>query len=282
MKQTRLIVFLVLIISVLTGNMSAYAKGDASVYADAPVNSVDNSVIVPISIDNNPGLMGFKFHFELSEGLEVNSVSKGSVSKNGMLTDNVGVNKASLDVLWNSSEETKENGTLFYIGLISDDFSKESISISYSPNDTFNEQFENVDIECREIKLKKKQTHSIIVPENEFLYNALVSDIAQNIAKNEGKISVAEEYSEEKMLEALSRDSLETVSALPDKLRDDVLEEVYRKSAENKEENTVDESGKDAIDKGSRHRNLTIITVACVSFTAALIIVLLIIMRKKK
>ncbi len=282
MKCSKLIVLLVLVLSTILGNVSAYAESNATVYADTPINSVDNSIIIPVSIDNNPGLMGFKFHFEISKGIKANSVSKGNVTENGMLTDNIGINEGSFDVLWNNSEEVKDNGVLFYIGISSDDFSKESISILYSENDTFNEQFENVNLDCKRIKLENKKSNEIVISKDAFTNEAIVNDIAQTVIRKENDIPLSKEYGKEKVLSELSKDSQETISSLPDEIQDDVIETIYKESTEKTEENTVDESNKETVDKIIEQNNSKTVIVIILVLSIVAFIIVLIIMRKKK
>lgn len=111
----------------------------------------DETADIPVTISNNHGIMGYRLTFGYNpEEIEVLSV-KGGKDVSGEVYDSIGDNPSSFDVLWNYTEEISGNATLFYIEIknISDDYKESSFDISYSQQDTFNENYEDVVFDCK-------------------------------------------------------------------------------------------------------------------------------------
>ncbi len=145
--------------------LPAFALSTASVFAD-PVQSVPGKQIsIPVKIDNNPGLMGFKLVFEYSfKALSNPKVQKGSVTKNGLMNDSItSQTYGSFDVVWSDSSETAENGVLMMLQFeVKENASagKYDIKCSYSQDDTFNEKWEDVHLDVSNIKLEITETQN--------------------------------------------------------------------------------------------------------------------------
>lgn len=284
MKHIRLFITLLLILIISTSTISAYAENTAVVYAGTPLVSVDNSIVVPICIKNNPGLMGFKFSVKYSNGIIVNSVSKGTVTENGMFTDNLGVNEGSIDILWNCSKKVKNDGSLFFIGLSAVDVSKESISLSYSENDTFNEQFENVKLECQGITLTKPDSE-FVVPNDNIKRNAIIDNIAEIVIKKNDSIPDVSKISDnqkEKIEEKFNSEAISVLETVPTEIKKEVLISVYDKTLETiqkTEDNEVTEKHRSTIVEHDSVKSIIIISSGAL---LVFIFLLIIFMRKKK
>lgn len=115
---------------------------------------------IPVQIQDNPGIMGFRIHIEYpADKLAVLGIERGKVIEKGNFTDNVGQDQGNFDILWNGTAETKEDGVLFYVSAqlpegMQDEF---TLRLSYLKPDTFNEKWEDVVFECRNITVSVKE-----------------------------------------------------------------------------------------------------------------------------
>lgn len=135
--------------------ISAYAADTAVVYGEAVATQPNSIFFVPVSIKNNTGIMGFKITVRYDPALlTLPAVTRGTVTETGMLNDSVGASaEGVIDIVWTSDSAVAKDGTLFTVSFNVDDVKAEStaISISYSQPDTFNEAYEDVVFECKEI-----------------------------------------------------------------------------------------------------------------------------------
>ena len=122
------------------------------VYSEQVFGSSDKTANIPIYVKNNQGMMGFKFNFVYDSNVfTVNEVTQGEIINNGSLYYN---NKAgNLTVLWNNSSEITDDGVIFYINVTYNKTAKADIAINYSTEDTFDENYNNIDIECSNISV---------------------------------------------------------------------------------------------------------------------------------
>ena len=135
-------------IYVLASDSEAVVSGD-----DVSLGTEKN-ITVPVNIDNNPGIMGFKIFAEFPGNvISLESVAQGDVTKTGNFstkTDSDG----KITILWNNTSQVSDNGSLFILNFQVLDSSKNgTISLSFSEEDTFNERYENVPVKLNEIKL---------------------------------------------------------------------------------------------------------------------------------
>ena len=138
----------------------AYADDSYVVKADDVYARQGETVTVPIGLENNKGLMGFRITIRYPDNqLELKNVSSGSITAEGLfnttITDYYSV-KGSFDVLWSDSQENKTDGTLFVMTFKvkeTIDDGDYNISVTYSKEDTFNEKFEDVRLSCSPIKV---------------------------------------------------------------------------------------------------------------------------------
>lgn len=116
--------------------------------ADVVATRGQSTVRVPVSISNNKGLMGYKLNFSYDADILEPVAVTGSFG--GRLFNNIGLNEGSFDVLWNDSEDTADDGEMLVIefNVVSNTFSTTQIDVSYSQPDTFNEDYENVELVC--------------------------------------------------------------------------------------------------------------------------------------
>lgn len=133
----------------------AFAEGAKTIVgSDDIVLGTEKVISVPVNIKNNPGIMGFKISVEFPINiLSLESVNQGTVTNKGNFsTKNDAENKTI--ILWNNTSEALDNGSIFILNFsVKDNLKDGKISFSYSEEDTFNENYENVPLFFENIKL---------------------------------------------------------------------------------------------------------------------------------
>lgn len=150
----RIISVLLFAAIIFNFNIYSFATEPVSVKADDVALLQNQERSIPVKIENNSGIMGFKITVEYPvDKIDVKSVSRGDITSKGNFNTNFGINDGKFDVLWNNVEEIKNDGTLFLIDVepaSTSNFNSE-IKLSYSQPDTFNEEYEDVKFDCRNI-----------------------------------------------------------------------------------------------------------------------------------
>lgn len=183
MKRLLTVVFLLLMVVSLT--VFAVAA-DYEVYAEAVKVVPNKTVEVPIIMKNNRGLMGFKLEVSwLPDQLDVVSVAKGELLKKGNYNTNFGNRDSCFDVLWNSTENVTEDGTLFVIEVKLKQTVKDEakIKLSFSQPDTFNSEWKEITLKCSEITVKRsdeKPTEAVSAETTSFAPNVKAPALPSN------------------------------------------------------------------------------------------------------
>ena len=150
----KVISVLLFTLLILYFNIYSFAAEPVTVQANDVTLVQDQEISVPIKIENNNGIMGFKITVEYPvDKIDIKSVSRGDITSKGNFNTNFGINDGRFDVLWNNVEEVQDDGTLFIITVepaSTSNFNAE-IKLSYSQPDTFNEKYEDVTFDCRNI-----------------------------------------------------------------------------------------------------------------------------------
>lgn len=155
----KIITIILAVFLILQCNIIAFATDAVTVSADKISLSQEEPTLIPIKIENNSGIMGFKMTVEYpADKLDIKSVSRGEVTAKGNFNSNLGINDGRFDVLWNNTEEIKTDGTLFLISAqAKTDIKKDTeIKLSFSQPDTFNEKYEDVAFDCKNIVISAK------------------------------------------------------------------------------------------------------------------------------
>ena len=165
-----------LIVEVCASEM--YAVGSKECFI-----SPGDTFTVPISIKNNHGIMGLKINVKYPDKqIKLKDISSGSITKNGLfntsVTDFYSV-KGTFDVVWTHTQDITGDGTLFILtfeALGYSDFGEYKIELSYSEDDTFNEKWESVALNCQPILInitdektaskKNNKNDAVSLPEN--------------------------------------------------------------------------------------------------------------------
>lgn len=150
--------FVLLICSVIFPVSLTYADDNTRVYADyTECFNAGSTVKIPICIDNNQGIMGFRLNFTYdSEMLTPDSVEGGEVITNG-LEDNIDsdAEPGTFKVYCAQNSSFSENGVLFYINFSvnANACGKTILGISYSQEDTFDESYNDVVLYCEDLEV---------------------------------------------------------------------------------------------------------------------------------
>ncbi len=160
MKKTKQIISLalsmILILSLLFCLPIGASAANNNVYSDTIACDKGDEIEIPVMINNNTGIMGFKIILTYdSNSLTPISVSKGEAIKNGMVNDTIGTGQSgSVSVVWSGTSEITNDGTLFTVKFKVSESAKDSVvKISYSQDDTFNESWQDVTLNCSDITI---------------------------------------------------------------------------------------------------------------------------------
>lgn len=137
-------------------NIAGGAQSGSVIYGNDFYALPGDTVAVPIYISNNTGIMGFRLNFTYNSAvLTPVSVAKGDVIMSGTLNDTIGASEGNVvSVVWNSTSETKENGELLVMTFTVNgdaEYSTADIGISFSQEDTFNENYDDVKLICKAV-----------------------------------------------------------------------------------------------------------------------------------
>lgn len=132
------------------------ATKDNRIYSE-PITAEKNSTVeIPVKIENNTGIMGFGIDVKYNAAI-LNPVSvEGSELLSGMLNDSIDTSeKGSFIVLYTGTESFKSDGTIFTLKFSTSEDADEdtSINLFYSQEDTFDEDFHEVKLNCENISV---------------------------------------------------------------------------------------------------------------------------------
>lgn len=126
------------------------------VYADTVIVENGKQVTIPVMIENNEGFMGFALFVTYDKDVFTPvSVSKGSILS-GLFNDSISTSKTnSFKVVCSETGNVTSDGVLFNLKFdVADGVSgKYEIELSYSQQDTFNENWDSVILACDDIKV---------------------------------------------------------------------------------------------------------------------------------
>lgn len=129
----------------------------ADIYADDVTAKYNDEITIPIYIDNNHGVMGYRLDFKYDTNLllPISTTCGADFSKSGQFNDSIGVKDGEFKVLWNNIDEKFANGILLNLRfkVLTDEKVDTVISMTYSQPDTFNEKYEDVVFNCKDINV---------------------------------------------------------------------------------------------------------------------------------
>ncbi len=123
--------------------------------ADKVETKAGEVVQIPVRIVNNTGFMGFSFniHFD-NRFLTPLSANRGQLLSNGIFDDSIGVNQTGIfKVLFSSTTDIIGDGELFvlHFRVQKNTVNNQKIEISYNKADSFNERWEEVHFQCKDV-----------------------------------------------------------------------------------------------------------------------------------
>ena len=152
-KLAVILLSLVLALSAVYNTFAASVPN--RVFADSISVESGERVSIPVKIENNGGFMGFSIIVAYdAEIFTPVSVSKGKILA-GMFNDSIDTaTDNSFKVVFTGTGNVTGDGVIFNIVFdVSDEASgKYDISLSYSQQDTFNEKWDNVVLNCEKIE----------------------------------------------------------------------------------------------------------------------------------
>lgn len=159
-KAISLFLSLVMVLTITAGiDLSVYAQTNPTIYSEMDLDKVDSgsTIRVPVSIKNNTGILGWKLMFDYdADVLTPISVDYGDVISGG-IQDNIegDMIPGSINVYWAGSDNEDYNGIMFYINFEVNQSAvgNTKIDITYSPEDTFDTDFNDVHLDCQPINL---------------------------------------------------------------------------------------------------------------------------------
>lgn len=136
--------------------ITSYAAETAVVFSQPLSVDAGEKLSIPIYINNNPGIMGLKLLVTYNQQVFKSPVvRRGDVTKSGLFVDSIKpATNGSFSVLWSNTSDVDEDGLLFYIEVSvspSAPEGRQEIRMEYEREDTFNEQWEEVMLECGDI-----------------------------------------------------------------------------------------------------------------------------------
>ena len=154
-RWKNIIFLLISFVFLLNAGVIAYAtESDNTVcFGDAVLDISSKRIDIPIMIEHNTGLMGFRLIVSYSNSIiHPVTVKRGTSLSSGMFTDSItSANNGMFDILWSGSSDCTEDGELCIITFSFDeeitDFSF-TIGLSYNKDDTFNERWQDVNLNC--------------------------------------------------------------------------------------------------------------------------------------
>ena len=192
--------------------VSAFAEN--RVYAETVTIEAGKDVSIPILIENNAGFMGFALYISYNgRAITPTSVSKGSMLS-GMFNDSIAAaENDTFKIVFSSTEDCKADGTLCTLTFhVKENVSgKEKIRITYSSDDTFNEQWKPVELHCEDVQL--------VITQN--------GTTAPDVSETETEIP--EPQTEEPMTEAPA-ESTTNVQPEPEPIKDSVRLRMWLKT----------------------------------------------------
>lgn len=158
MKKTyQKVVSMILSVAIISfGFLTVTAQTGAIVGARPITAEAGQKISVPITISGNPGIMGYAFELTYDPTDVVISEVINSDLFAGMFNNSLSTSvPGELKVLWTGVENGDANGELFFLMVEISPTAKDSVRIelSYSQEDTFNENWQDVILQTEDINI---------------------------------------------------------------------------------------------------------------------------------
>lgn len=151
-KFKKIIALILSVVIVFTATVIASAKATPTFYIEQCAAVAGETIVVPVCISNNPGIMGFSVVVEYDSDIftPIQTIAFDILSA-GTLNDNIGTGKKNIvKTVFTASENICGDGILFFIEFSISESAQGNydFKISYLQSDTFNEDWEDVIFEC--------------------------------------------------------------------------------------------------------------------------------------
>lgn len=190
MNLKKVVLMLILVLLSFSTVHIVSADGVTRVYSG--INTyTQKSVDIPIKIENNKGLMGYKFTIN-GANVKIIDVISGEAYSDGIFNYKISDNGESVEIIWTNSVEIKTDGDLFTIKADVKDNKKEcKIELNYSPSDTINANYDEVSLACDLITIMPVDGKNQETTSNTFYDNQekedLVLDYLNGVSSDEAK-----------------------------------------------------------------------------------------------
>lgn len=227
-------------------NIVAFAADGCDVSGKNVSVAVGDRAEIPVTISSNSGIMGFRITVKYdSEKVDIKAVSRGDITSNGNFSTSFGINDGAFDVLWNNTEEIKEDGTLFKLTITAKEKLKDNsiILISFNQRDTFNEQYKDVYFNCKNITVTKSEEPTTDlgsaeppeVPAEEITgetTSASEEHSHEDVKPTESQLLGSNSGVQEAIKETLKKMDVPSVEKIPNEKRDEFVNSVKEKLKE--------------------------------------------------
>ena len=141
--------------------ISAFAAENPTVYSDAIVTTLNEQFVLPVKLKGSTGIMGFRITVNYPEQhFKLKNITSGSLTKSGLFNTTVSdfnQVKNTFDVVWSNTENVTGEGSLFMLTFETNgyaDYGDYKIELSFSQDDTFDEQYKPVALQCKPVAVK--------------------------------------------------------------------------------------------------------------------------------
>lgn len=161
-KIASILLIVAIVVGVFSIGTFASNQGIDVISTVSEIDS-NNRFTVRFDFENNTGIMGYKLTLSYVTGcIRPIAVNVGSAFASGNMADTIGVEQGFFNVLWNNLTEVVENGTAFLVTFEYLKNENTQILMSYSPDDTFDGDFEGVVLNLSDTLSIIKKSVSIV------------------------------------------------------------------------------------------------------------------------
>lgn len=142
---------------IIVNNSKTMANSSPIVYAEKVSCNTGDDISIPVKIKDNTGIMGFELIISYdTDALEIESIEKGDILSGTFDSNLLTTEDNKVHILWSGVSDMSADGVLFNIKCrVKTDYNGKSIVISMkSVNyDTFDQKYEDVLFDCKDIEI---------------------------------------------------------------------------------------------------------------------------------
>lgn len=201
---------------------------DPMVYADGVEVGSGSEIAIPVKVWGNTGIMGFRVTVKYDpDALSMTNVSSGQLTSEGLFNNSMGQKKRSFDVLWSGSEPMQGDGVLFTLyAKAKDAFAGTTkIKLSYQQVDTFNEEFEDVRLVCKDIVITCNADGIKQVLDEDPVAEYLATEITGEVASQLDGASIAAALDN-----VLAQNNATSIADMTDDQAKEALQDIVKKA----------------------------------------------------